>query len=390
VKQLCHLTILDPLRHPRLYHKLARSQARLGYRVSVWGQGHGRVQRDDLGIRLRPTGKFGRMSLRRWLAPFWLAWLARRSGADAYVLHRPELLLTGWWLKRRTGALLLYDVHEDYAANLRHGAHWPAWLRRPLARSFRAWERWAVRRWVDGVCYAEACYDNFLGVPPERRVVLENAFVPPAERKGPNERVGIGHRAPLVPTHAPYLLYSGTIAVAWGLWEAIDLWQQWQAIEPMHLVVAGHTHQAAVLAELQRRVEASGYRARFTLVGGSEYVPHEQIVELLRHSQASLALYHPLPQTRGKFPTKFFEAMACGRPAIFWPLPEWIERNRQTPFGLPWQPGASVTALIEALQHWQAPSLSPKAYAWSAQESKLKTWLSNLGLLTGIEDPRED
>ncbi len=364
VKHLCHLSILDPLRHPRIYHKLARSQARLGYRVSVWGQGLGRVQRDARGIRLRPTGTFGRMSLRRWLAPLWLARLARREEAQAYVLHSPELLLTSWWLKRLTGARILYDVHEDYAANMRHGAHWPTWWRRPLARAWRAWERWAVRRWVDGVCYAEACYDNFLDVPAGRRVVLENAFVAPTDHRNPAGRV---------PT--PYLLYSGTMAVAWGLWEAIDLWQQWQAIEPMHLVVAGHTHQAAVLAELQQRVEASGYQARFTLVGGNEYVPHGQIVDLLKQCHASLGLYRPVPQTRGKFPTKFFEAMACKRPVIFRPLPEWAERNQYTPFGIPWQPGESVMALAVALRLWQAPHLPPEVFAWSAQETKLRAWL---------------
>lgn len=378
MKQLCHLSILDPLRHTRIYHKLARSQAGLGYRVSVWGQGRGRIQRDERGVCLRPTGEFGRMSLRRWLAGFWLARLARRESADAYVLHSPELLLTGWWLKRRIGARILYDVHEDFAANLRHGAHWPAWLRRPLARGFRAWERWAVRRWVDGVCYAEACYDDFLGVPAERRVVLENTFVAPIES---------GDAPCRVPT--PYLLYSGTIAEAWGLWEAVDLWSQWQAIEPMHLVVAGHTHQAAVLAELRRRVEASGYGERFTLLGGSKYLPHGQIVELLRHCQASLGLYQPLPQTRGKFPTKFFEGMACGRPVIFRPLPEWLARHEQTPFGLPWQPGQSVAALAEALRQWQAPMLSPEVYAWSAQEPKLKAWLERLGLSTEKQDHRK-
>jgi len=361
---LCHLTILNPLRHPRIYHKLARSQAQLGYSVSVWGQGSGRTQRDELGVRLRPTGEFGRMSLRRWLAPFWLARLARREQATAYVLHSPELLWAGWLLKRFTGARILYDVHEDYAANLQYGEHWPAGLRGWLARRFRAWERWAVSRWVDGVCYAEACYEDFLGVPAERRVVLENACVVPAEAESP---------PPASPS--PFLLYSGTIAEAWGLWEALDLWEQWQAVEPMQLVIAGHTHQAPLLAELSRRIAASGYADRCTLMGGNTYVSHAQIMSLMQACRASLGLYRALPHIRGKFPTKFFEGMACGRPILFRPLPEWIERNQQTPFGLPWQPGQSVPALAAAVQNWQAPALAPSAYAWSARVPKLEAWL---------------
>jgi glycosyltransferase involved in cell wall biosynthesis len=333
--------------------------------VTVIAQGEGLPQVDDWGIKLMPTGTFGRMSRRRWLASLWLIALARQQAADAYIVHSPELLLTGYWLKRLTGARILYDVHEDFAANLRHGAHWPAWLRRLLARLARAWERWAVRHWVDGVCYAEACYVNQLHARPGQSLLLENAFMPPAEPS----TVAVPSR--------PYLLYSGTIAEAWGLWEALDLWEAWQQHVPIDLVIAGHTHHPALLAQLHRRVQASGYAERFVLFGGEQYLPYADMMALMQGCEGCLALYHDLPQIRNKMPTKFFEAMACGKPLIFTPQPAWLARNQTTPLGFPWQPGDEVGRLTEALPHWQAPDLPRSTYVWTSQEPVLAQALTH-------------
>lgn len=364
---ICHVSILNPLRHTRVYHKLARSQARMGYRVSVIAQGRGDMQTDDLGIRLLPRREFSRTSWRRWFSNLLMLRVTLRMKADAYVLHTPELLPLGFLLKRILRTKILYDVHEDYAANLRYGAHWSARYRGLLARMVRAFERLAVRYWVDGVCYAEACYDNQLRALPQQKLILENVFVAPQDSP----------QLPSLPPQ-PYLLYSGTIAQANGIFDAIELWRRWQEVEPIHLVVAGHTQHPSLLTTIQTRISRTGFADRFTLIGGNTYVPYADMVALIEGCYAGLSLYQDLPQIRGKMPTKFFEYMACKKPLIFSPQPAWMIRNTSIPFGLPWRLGDDVPPLVAATKQWRDPNLEPRAYTWAAQESRLAYWISKI------------
>lgn len=350
---IVHLSILNPVRHTRMYGKWARTQAAQGHRVEVMGQGRGGVSIEE-GVTLRPQGTFGRMGARRWTANGWLLRRAAPLKADVYVLHTPELLLRAGWLKRRTGAQLHYDVHEDYALNLRHGAHWPALLRRPLAWLFRRWERRQVRRHVDRVTYAERIYANVLRVPDGQWAVRENKATRPEGA------------ATLTPPAEPYLLYCGTLARAWGLFEAVALWQRWYAQQPIGLVIAGHTQQPALLRELQAAIQATGLADHCRLIGGEEYVPHADILALIDRCHAGLALYHDLPQIRGKVPTRFFEFMQAKRPLIFSPQPAWLDLNAQTPFGLPFHPGDDITLLQQQVERWVPPDLPASAYRWGS------------------------
>lgn len=359
---IVHLSVLNPVRHTRIFGKLARTQVKLGYRVSILAQGEvGELE--SKSVELIPTGIFGRMSRRRWLAPFWLMPKAAELKADAYVIHTPELLWRASWLKRKTGAAILYDVHENYALNIRHGAHWPTGVRRLMSRAFSFWENRMVHRWVDGVSFAERVYAGQLGWEGSNWVVLENR----AQKDEVISDVSLPQQ--------PYLLYCGTLAEAWGLFESIDLWEKWYPISPIQLVIAGHSQQMELLRRLHGRIRQSPYSEEVTLIGGEDYVPHQDITRLIDHCEAGLALYHDLPQIRGKIPTRFFEFMQAGRPLIFSDQPAWKQLNEQSPFGFPYVEDMAPEDLIERIRNWQSPQLSPADYAWESQVSAMENWL---------------
>ncbi|MEL6843914.1 MAG: hypothetical protein AAFP02_11955, partial [Bacteroidota bacterium] len=57
---LCHLSLLNPLRHPRIYYKHALSACLAGYQVSVIAQGREEAHYDEAGIHLIPLAPFDR------------------------------------------------------------------------------------------------------------------------------------------------------------------------------------------------------------------------------------------------------------------------------------------------------------------------------------------
>ncbi len=358
--RLTQISILNPVSHTRILAKWAHSLVELGFQVGIMGQGEGNRKIEN-SVELIPQGVFGRLERKRWLFPWSIVNAAYQEESDVYLIHAPELLITAAKLKRRRPCRVIYDVHENYQKNLGQGAHWPSGIRFALAWIFASWERYMVRRWVDGVVFAEEVYAAQLRFPHTPTMVLEN--------KALSKQV-LPYQHP-----RPYLLYTGTLAREWGLFEAIDFWEEWNTIQAVDLIIAGHTQQERLLEELQSRIQQTTHSDQIHLMGGSSYLPHLRILSLIAGCVAGLGFYQDLPQLRGKVPTKFFEFMAARRPLVFSALPEWEMLNQETPFGFP-KPAKNLSwEWIQALDSWQAPRLSAESYDWKSQESRLRDWL---------------
>ena len=76
---------------------------------------------------------------------------------DVYHLHDPELLPLAGVLRRRTGAAIVFDVHEDVRRQIRNKYWIPRWARRPLAWLYGVAELQCLRQ-VDRVVIAEDSY----------------------------------------------------------------------------------------------------------------------------------------------------------------------------------------------------------------------------------------
>lgn len=359
--------MLNPARHTRIFYKLARTQRELGYRVSVIGQDEAPAVYTAEGVRMVPLAPFPRSGWRRWTAGFRILRLALRQRADIYVIHTPELLPAAWLLKRVWKKNLLYDVHEDYRANILAGQHYPAWLRRPLAWLARKAERRAVR-WLDGISYAEPCYDNMLNAPEVSRVVLRNSFKP----------IDLPDQYPPGAPQAPYLLMTGNLSEAWGALDAMDFWTELCQKAPIPFVMAGFAHDSKLPDTMRKRAVAAGLGELFTLIGGNSYVPYTQILNLIRHCACGLALYAPAPHLQEKIPTKFFEYMAAGKPLIYRPTPYWEKLDAQWGLGAPWRRGEKALTAWQRIMAWQKTNrpAKPAWYSWDYTEAPaLRDWL---------------
>ena len=327
--------------------------------------------------RLYQHGLFrgSRLSLDRLVAQ-WRYWqLLRRLRPDLVVVHAPELLLLTllWhWLGRRRK--FLYDIRENYALNVSTQQVYGGGVRRVLATGLR-WVEGLAAGQASGLLLAEASYADELPflhrLPASRVVVLENKYQPAcAEDQNSAPRQ-------LPPPGQPLqLLYSGTISVLNGVWEAVAVAQQLHTAWPggIRLTVVGFCQQPQLLQQLQ--ATAAKHAAWLRLVGGTEPVPHARIVAEVAQSHLGLLPYRPHPSTERCRPTKLFEYLAHGLPMLVTPNPLWLEPVAKYGAGiaLDFSTPVDTPALIDHLLGCRFyPSGIPNEALWAGEGKKL--WL---------------
>ncbi|RMG73963.1 MAG: hypothetical protein D6722_03005 [Bacteroidetes bacterium] len=351
---ICHLTVLNPARHPRIFYKQACAQASMGYQVAVVGQDDSsRVPYKLEGVTIYPLPYFERLSFLRWTMSLRLLYRALRLRARAYVLHSPELLPLGLVLRVLTGARLIYDMHEDYPLTLAHAPHYPEWLRPRLSKWVRKLELFSLK-YLGAVSYAEAIYLDILEAG-EKAFLVRNKY----HRVAPTTHFAAPDR--------PYLLYTGTIDPVWGIWDSLAFWNALPEDTDIDLIIAGYSAQPAIIAELRERIANSRQPGRIRLIGGATFVPYAQISTLIQGCTAGLGLYQLEPFIQGKIPTKFYEFLAAGRPLVYTPDENWDAFNAETRLGFSWSPDEPAWPVWEGIQAWQAPPPHPEHYAWESE-----------------------
>ena len=357
---ICHLTVLNPALHSRIYYKEALSQVAAGHQVTIVGQDGASAPYQSEGVRIVPTGIFARLSWRRLWVRDRLLRHAKAEHADVYHIHTPELLSIARVLKAvRPHARIVYDMHEDYAANARHAGSYPGLFRGNIARQVRKAEQ-DFARWGDGLILAERCFAGLLDFPAERTLVLENKFQPP-----------LGWQAqPLPAAELPTLLFSGTVAENWGVLRALDLWRRINRHRPVRLVLAGIAYDKGLRARILAEVAQSGHADRFEWLGGGDYLPHPEILAAIAQCHVGLAPYKPLPHLRERIPTRFFEYMAARRRLVYTRNPTWDALNDQLGFGVAVGEEigeGDVQAVLLALDAPLMAEVAPRAWKWEGE-----------------------
>jgi hypothetical protein len=137
--RVLHLTSRHPPDDVRIFLKECRSLAQAGYDVHLVAPGA--VERTREGVALHGFEQPGGIRPLRIFRRLWRAWRAAQAvEAEACHFHEPELVPVALLLKR-SGARVVYDVHEDalseldYAENKGGGRRMGLRLFEALARS---------------------------------------------------------------------------------------------------------------------------------------------------------------------------------------------------------------------------------------------------------------
>lgn len=346
--RVVHLSVLNPCEHTRIFEKEARSAAQAGHTVYVLAAGCGRPYH-NAGIVLLPNGLKGRHWAGRLRVQLLLLRCCLRLRPQLLHLHTPELLPLALLLRWLLACRVIYDRHEDYPSNILHGSHYPAPLRRLLAGAVLLLEHLSIG-WVDAVLLAEACY---VGQLPHTALLLPNKALPSPP----------AHRPSTPPIR---LLYTGTLAPEWGVDRALELYCQ---LGPGYtLTLAGHTHSADYARYLQQRCTDVGA----TLIGGTHYVPHAQLLHLMATHHVGLALYELSPAIAPRVPTKFYEYMAAGLPIVYTDHQPWNALATTTGMGLPASRWGELSAFVQGYQR-------PDALCWQWDAAPMLHVYSSVG-----------
>lgn len=276
-----------------------------------------------------PGGRAGRMILGSWR----VFQVVRKTRPVVVHVHDPELVVIGL-IFRISGFCVIYDVHEDFPAQIRY-KHWlPKLLRTPVGGVASLVHR-VVGRVFDGVVAATPAIAR--SFPNERTWVVQN--FPPRE---------LAER----PQHLPYterphgILYVGSLEAVRGAREMLVGLER-VSRKDVVLDIAGRISPAALGTSL---VEYPAWsRVRF-----HGWVSEAEVFALLDRARVGLVLFHPHPNHFEAQPTKLFEYMAAGLPVVASDFPHWRSLVKDAGSGLlvdPFDPKAIARAIDWILDH---------------------------------------
>ena len=335
--RVAHLSTLHPPLDERIVLKECRTLAAAGHEVHFIVPDPPVAEFE--GVRLhhfaRPAGARRPARIARRLAAMYRQAAALR--ADVYHFHDPELIPVGLLLKR-TGARVVYDVHEDSRREeLSFHKDRPGWAR------LRAGV-WALFEGAAGLAL-----DAFLSAtpaiarhfPPRRTVVVQN--YPLREDLAAGPALGEAeYRA-----RPPRLAYVGGLTAIRGAREMVRALEHLPVERGARLTLAGRFDPP----ELRAEVEGLPGWGRVDFLG---WVSAEEVRAALAEARAGLVVLHPEPIYLDSQPVKLFEYMAAGLPVIASDFPPWRKIIRGAGCGLlvdPLDPAAIARAADYLLTH---------------------------------------
>ncbi|MES2386862.1 MAG: glycosyltransferase, partial [Bacteroidota bacterium] len=249
-------------------------------------------------------------------APFTTLRFLLTAKPDIVIVNSPDLWIVTIVGRILFGYVLLADVRENYKLNVLKTEVWPKMLRLPLALYIRATEKLCYF-FCSGFILAEKVYTQQLPF-----VTNSGKPVVIAENKVPKGIISDfkARKTPVLPPSGVIrLLYTGTIALHYGIFEAIDLACALHAINPeISLTIAGYCADKQLFEQLKARLLPCPF---ITLIGGEKPVSHQILLKLMTEAHFGLLPYRSSPATAGKIPTKLYEYQAFTLPMI-------IQRNK--------------------------------------------------------------
>lgn len=355
-------SVLKPVNDTRMFEKMGRSLAKTNqWQVYIIGFGE-TTSSGEPNITFQPLGSFSRISFRRIFAAIKVLSGLVRLKPDSIIVTTHELLLAALLYKLFTGAQVYYDIQENYFLNIRHTNAFPPWIRSPLAGGVRLLER-VCAPFIKRFILAEKCYATELPFIDDRYTIVENKCQLPEwfKRKPDPDNIK--------------LIFSGTIDVSTGVFEAIEVAKQLNAIDPsVHLHIIGYCARAEIRQQVLNAIVGLPF---ISTEGLDRLVDHKKILEELSQAHAGLINYPDQPHTQNRIPTKYYEYSACQLPIIYGHQARWggLAMNVEAGLAIDFR-NPNAKAILKDLKEKSFYSRPSTSSLWEIEENAFLTVFS--------------
>jgi glycosyltransferase involved in cell wall biosynthesis len=219
-----------------------------------------------------------------------------------------ELLPIASFLKSVIGYKIIYDVQENYLANLDLN---PSLSTEQKTKASKLIRKAESVNGIDLFLLAEKCYAAEM---PEKQpyLILENKYQGEIKKTKPKSFEG-----------KPKIRFciTGTITPAFGVWDAIRWFEEILKNYPKaELEIAGHCPLDSFRMEL---LDAAKRIPNLFLQIAQNPINHQEMIRVLVNSDFALLPYRDHSAIRYKMPTKLFECAALGVPVLISPNVKW-------------------------------------------------------------------
>lgn len=357
-------SILKTVDDTRMYEKFALSLAKI-HNVEIYIVGHKCTGTVNGKIRTYPIFDFKRLNPKRVLAGFRLWQFLLKVKPQIIIPSTPELLGVIIVFKIIFGCKIIYDVQENYNYNIRFGARYWRPANFILAWIIRLKERIAAP-FIHTHFLAEKCYDEEMPYLKPKSIILENKFKPYGTVNYMQR-----NKYPL------HLIYTGTIASTYGIFEAISLAKELIALDGGTFTIIGFSPDHRILEKLRREIKGDN---SINLIGGDYLVPHKDILAKIQEANLGIISYRDNPSINNKMPTKLYEYLALQLPFIVPENDQWIKIAGKYSACIPVDfnqpdPQAILDSFKYTSFYFETPG---KEVLWEAEEDKLLSAIKSL------------
>ena len=310
-KKITIASVLKPVDDTRLFEKLAVSLADTGdFHVDIIGF-RSSISPNYHNISFYPVFHFLRLHPVRLFSGLRLVKLLAKLKPDLLIITTHELLFTASFYKLLYGKPVIYDVCENYYANIAHGTGFN-YLIRPILSSFVRLKERMTKPLINHYFLAEQAFLEEMPFMRGRATVIENKCLQLSSKK---EDVSNDIEIKF--------LFSGTIAREYGIFEAIMFSNTLnQSGFNNKLLIIGRCAHVETLEQLKSSVKVHSH---IEMIVDSYPIPHQLIIDKMLESDFGLLPYNLAPHLKSRFPVKIYEHLAVKLPIIITDNPPWTE-----------------------------------------------------------------
>jgi len=292
-KKVCILTSVHPVFDTRIFHKEAKTLVSSDYNVTLVAQHSKDEFVDKIKIIALPKSK---NRFKRFIRLDYLTYKkALQQKADIYHFHDPELLPWMVKLKKKTGACVIYDVHEDVPRQILSKEYIPKYFKKIFSLIVEILENF----WIHQLNFIITATD-----PIRERLVKHNPNITSIKNY-----ISIKYIKPNKKYNNIFkIIFVGTIYKERGLLELIKALNSINDF-PIELLLYGQVEKK-FLAELYKK----NNHKKMVKYGGLLF--YTDVIKKIREANIGFICDYPIKRHMEGLPVKLFEYMAGGTPVI--------------------------------------------------------------------------